>query len=309
MLWRDLVRYVHICLLLGFIAAVGVAAEGVFQYFGSEHSLTDRSGPGQLMLFAIVIPSLLWFSWVVAGVSPLQLGARYLGEPRRVLGGFLLMYGVATLTLAIALLILAALGRAEWSESAWEAISPRTVRRTAVALLVVLVLATVEELIFRAFFLRYLRSNDTLRVTIAAVLGSSLIFSLSHLIALPAPWYDPGKIPLLFGLFMIGVLTGTAYVATGSIACSVGIHCGLLGFKVFFRHTGLVNLTPDGSWWLGGSADLRVGPLSWLVLLAMTAAIILARHWLRRRFWVEDAVCPDREASVAQRMAPARAEA
>jgi hypothetical protein len=90
-------------------------------------------------------------------------------------------------------------------------------------------------------------------------------------------------------------------VVTGSIACSIGIHCGLLGFKVFFRRTDLATLSPDGSWWLGGTSDLRIGPLSWFILLSLTAAIVLCRRWLWERLWVESAVCPDRETTtVAQ---------
>jgi len=170
---------------------------------------------------------------------------------------------------------------------------------TVSALLVVLVLATVEELIFRAFFLRYLRHNDTFRVTVAAIIGSSVIFSLSHLIALSGSWHDPAKIPLLFGLFIIGALAGTTYVVTGSIACSIGIHCGLLGFKVFFRRTDLATLSPDGSWWLGGTSDLRIGPLSWFILLSMTAVIVLCRRWLWERLWVENAMCLDHETTTA----------
>ena len=255
----------------------------------SSYSLADSRGPGEWAFIAIALAAVLLFSRYVARVDSLQFVARYATQWRRTLKGFLLTFGVTMLFAAFGYLVLAALGYVQWSQAAWENLRSDVVEKSAIALLIVLVLASVEETIFRAFLLRYLRYNDTFWVTVGAVVVSSAIFSVSHLVALSHVWHLIGMASLLTGLFLIGLLLGTVYVVTGSLACSIGVHCGLLGFKVVLIRTDVINLASD---WLVND-DIRRAPLAWLVFLAATLAIVLCRRRLHEAFRVETAVCPD----------------
>ena len=263
--------------------------EAVLRLSRSSYSLGDSRGPGEWAFIAIALAAALLFSRYVARVDSLQFVARYVMLWRRTLKGFLLTFGATMLFAAAGYLALAALGYVQWSQAAWENLRSDIVEKSAIARLIVLVLASVEETIFRAFLLRYLRRNDTFWVTVGAVVVSSAIFSVSHLVALIDVWHLIGKASLLTGLFLIGLLLGTVYVVTGSLACSIGVHCGLLGFKVILIRTDVINLVPD---WLVND-DIRRSPLAWLVFLAATLAIVLWRRRLHEAFRVETAVCPD----------------
>ena len=263
--------------------------EAVLRLSRSSYSLGDSRGPGEWAFIAIALAAVLLFSRYVARVDSLQFVARYVMLWRRTLKGFLLTFGATMLFAAAGYLALAALGYVQWSQAAWENLRSDIVEKSAIALLIVLVLASVEETIFRAFLLRYLRYDDSFWVTFGAVVVSSAIFSVSHLVALSHVWHLIGMASLLTGLFLIGLLLGTVYVATGSLACSIGVHCGLLGFKVILIRTDVINLVPD---WLVND-DIRRSPLAWLVFFAATLAIVLCRRRLHEAFRVETAVCPD----------------
>jgi membrane protease YdiL (CAAX protease family) len=288
------VRYRNLIIFIVALGAVAFLVEQGFRFAGLPWSLTDRKGVGEIALFIIAILPMLWFSKAIAGVNPLDFAFAYGREGRRVVRGFLFMFLTGTLFMILAYVVLGLLGELRWSQAAWQNLSMKIAVRTVTALLVVLILATTEELIFRGFVLRYLRSDITPKVTVAAVLASAAIFSLSHVIALQSALNEPDYVPLLFGLFLLGVLLGTAYVVTGSIACSIGIHAALLGSKVFLRRTELVEFSPDGM--LGGTSDLRVGPLSWIVLILAACVLVYFRGWLSERFRVESAAHRDRPA-------------
>jgi membrane protease YdiL (CAAX protease family) len=280
-------RYRNLALLLiGFILAI-VVAEAILRLAGAPISVTDRKGPGEMIVFLIALPMLVWFSVAVGGVNPLTWFGGYLRDWPRMLRGFLTMFLVATATMIVIYLVLGLTGKVQWSEEAWQNLTPKIWWRTVVSLLVVVVLATTEETIFRAFILRYLRWKATLAVTVSALLVSSVIFSLSHLIALLGSVNQPDYLPLLFGLFLFGFLMGTVYLATGSLSCSIGLHAGLLGFKVFLRRTELLIQHES---WLTGGADLRTGPAMWILLLLAALIVFLCRNWLWPRLWIENVV-------------------
>jgi membrane protease YdiL (CAAX protease family) len=272
-----------------FLGVTASAVEAMLRLAQSSYSLADSRGPGQWSFLAMALAAVLLFTWYVARVDPLQFAARYTREWRRSLRGFLLTFCATMLFAAVGYLLLAALGYVEWSQAKWQDLRVDIAEKLAVALLVVLILVLVEELIFRAFLLRYLRYNDSLRVTVAAVIVSSIIFSLSHLIALKNTWQLAGNITLLTGLFIIGLLLATAYVVTGSLACAIGIHSGLLGFKVILIRTHVIHLVPD---WLVAD-DIRRAPLAWLAFLLVALALILWRRRLHEAFSVETAVCSE----------------
>jgi membrane protease YdiL (CAAX protease family) len=282
-------RYFRITLFILFLAAAALVFEAMLRFFHSGYSLADSRGPGEWSFIGMALATMLLFTWYVARVDSLQFVARYAMQWRRTLKGFLLTFGATMLFAVAGYLALAALGYVQWSQAEWENLRVGVAEKIAIALLIVLVLATVEETIFRAFVLRYLRYNDTVWVTVAAVVVSSAIFSVSHLVALIDVWPLISKPPLLTGLFLIGLLLGTTYVVTGSLACSIGVHCGLLGFKVILIRTHVVSLVPDGL----VEDDIRRAPLAWLVFLLVTLAMILWRRRLHQAFWIETAVCPD----------------
>lgn len=273
-------RYKNLFLLMICLTLAGCAVDAALRLFNAPISLTDRSGPGEILVFVIVLPSLLWFAQAVGGVNAFAFLRAYAREWRRILRGFGFTLLLALTAMFVIHVVLAYTGTLAWSQEAWANLTPHVWKRTVTSLLVVLVLATTEELIFRGFVLRYLRWNSSTTVTVAAVLVSSVIFSLSHIIALGSDATGP----LLFGLFCLGVLLGTAYVATGSLACSIGVHAGLLSFKVFLHRTGLVDYLS------GERDDLRMSPSLWMALLLAAILLIVLSKWLRPLFWIETAV-------------------
>jgi len=284
-------RYRNILFLILGIGVVAVLAELGFRTFLPQYSITQRSGPGQITLYAISLVAILWFTASVARISPVAFLAGYGRDWRRVVGGFAVMFLVGMIAMLLLHLSMGAFGTARFNQQAWDTMSAKIWERTAVGMFAVVVLATTEELIFRSFLLRYLRWNDTVGVTVAAVVVSSAIFALLHVIALQSAIRQPDYPTLLLGLFMLGLLLGTIYVATGSVACAIGMHAGLLGFKVIQRKTNLVTYSPD--WFFGirdNGYDLRSGPGIWLSLLVAAGLFVLWRYWLRRRFWIETVV-------------------
>lgn len=291
-------RYRNILFLIIGLGVCGLLVELLLRVSGLPFSLTHRSGPGQVALYLIGLIGILWFARAIAGVNPVAFLLGYLRDWRRTLAGFVIMFLFAFAAMALLHLALAQFGTVRLNQKSWEALTPKILERTAVALLVVVVLAITEEMIFRGFVLRYLRWSAAPGPTIAAVLGSAFIFSSLHTIALQSAVIEPDYLPLLTGLFMLGVLLGTVYVATGSLACCIGVHAGLLGFKVFQRRTDLIVYIPD---WMFGirpdGMDLRVGPAVWLIL-GLTAALFVAfRWWLWPRLWIETAVVADNSQS------------
>jgi len=287
-------RYRNILFLLFGIAVAAALVELAFHLVLPQYSITQRSGPGQLALYGIGMAAILWFTVSVAGINPLAFAAGYVRDWRRVAVGFAVMFSIATVAMVLLHVVMGFVGTARFSQPSWAAMTLDTWERTVVAVLVVVVLATTEEFIFRGFLLRYLRWNNTTAVTVAAVVVSSAIFSLLHVIALQSAIRQPDYAPLLFGLFMFGLLLGTVYVTTGSLACAIGMHAGLLGFKVIQRKTQLISYSPD--WFFGirnNGYDLRSGPGIWLALLAAACIFVAYRHWLRRRLWIETAVAAD----------------
>jgi membrane protease YdiL (CAAX protease family) len=280
-------------LLLGIGAAAGLAELG-FRSFLPQYSITQRSGPGQITLYLIGFAGILLFTQHVARINPVAFLIGYLRDWRRLLVGFGVMFAIAFGAMILMHLVMGLMGSATFNWKNWAQITPKVWERTAVGLLVVVVLATAEEMIFRGFVLRYLRWNDSLAVTLSAIVGSALIFSLLHVIALQSAVREPNYVPLLFGLFLFGLLLGAVYVATGSLACSIGMHAGLLGFKVFQRKTELIVYRQD--WFFGvrnNGYDLREGPAIWLSLLVFACLFLLLRHWLFPRFWIETAFAAD----------------
>ena len=154
-----------------------------------------------------------------------------------------------------------------------------------------ILIAVIEEGFFRAFLLGGLKYELG---TIGAVFVSSAIFAVVHVMRSPARFYltkfDPtaGAVtlvsygerivhaeagPPLFGLFLLGVVLGEAFVISRRVYVSLGLHTGfVLGAKTW-------RLAISGSvpGWLAGAGrvPLIAAPAAWGLSLLILALLPL----------------------------------
>ena len=278
-------RYLYICLFLAFIPLPLVAIEYVFRATGSGLSIFDTRGAGQVTLLASVLLMVIGYIIFVARDSIADYAALYAREWPKALRGFLIMLAVASGLVFFAYLAAGAFGQLQWNADAWEQVTSRTVERTIVALLVVLVLAFTEEMMFRAFLMRYLRWNTSTAVTVGAIVFSSLVFASVHNLHDPMSWFSEDGLRLFVGLFLLAVLLCTVYIVTGSIWCSIAVHLGLLGSKVILRRTEVLDVQTHSG--LISHADIRMTPLAWLIFGGLTLAFYLLRYKINPHFVIE----------------------
>ncbi len=150
----------------------------------------------------------------------------------------------------------------------------------------------IEEGFFRAFLLGGMRSDlgDG-----GALLASSAIYALAHLVRAPAHFYvtgfdataglrnlgasmaqlaDPAiAIPSILGLFLLGLVLGGAFLVTRTVYFSMGLHAGLvigqkLWPKIFIARAALPH-------WLSGYGKLPLisGAAAWALTIAILVMI------------------------------------
>ena len=160
-------------------------------------------------------------------------------------------------------------------------------------LLSAIVIATIEEAFFRGFLLGGLRPDFG---RTGALLLSAAVYSIAHLVRSPSAFYvsgfEPGAglitlahsadqmrhpataIPVMFGLFLLGIVLGEAFLQTGNVYLSAGLHCGfVLGSKLWPKLIAGRNAIPL---WLAG-----VGPVPLIGGAAAWAMAILLFVLLR----------------------------
>jgi len=139
--------------------------------------------------------------------------------------------------------------------------------------------AVFEEIAVRGYIFTVL--DQAWGVTVAVV-GSSIVFSLFHLIKHP-------KMPLIFTInaFIFGILTAQARVMTGTLWASIGLHFGwnlamgpIYGLPCSGRRYdgGLVGCQVDGPEWVTGglySPDAGVLGTGALTITAFALAALL----------------------------------
>jgi membrane protease YdiL (CAAX protease family) len=156
----------------------------------------------------------------------------------------------------------------------------------------------IEEGFFRAFLLGGMRRDFGPRV---ALVASSALYSVVHLVRSPAHYYltgfHPGAglynlaasaaqlghpiiaAPTLVGLFLLGMVLGEAFMATGTVWFSIGLHAGfVLGAKTWplIAHSG----APISRWIAGpGPVPLIAAPAAWAIALLL---LIVLPRLLRR---------------------------
>jgi membrane protease YdiL (CAAX protease family) len=101
-----------------------------------------------------------------------------------------------------------------------------------------------------------------------------------HLFSTFAPFFEPAEIaPGVIGLLLIGMVLSYAYVRTGTLYLSIGLHAGwVISIKTVrvFGDYRAENLT-----WLFGASDPKIvsGVATWVGVIFVGAAI----HWITRK--------------------------
>lgn len=153
-------------------------------------------------------------------------------------------------------------------------------------------IAFIEEAFFRAFLLGGMRNDFGDRI---ALIASAAIYAIAHLVRSPARFYVTGyepaaglvtlthsvdqftnpavAIPTLIGLFLLGIVLGEAYILTGSVYFSIGLHSGfVLGAKMWPK---IILNRAAIPWWIagGGAIPLIGGAAAWVIAIAIFAAL------------------------------------
>ena len=159
-------------------------------------------------------------------------------------------------------------------------------------LLAAVAIAFIEEAFFRAFLLGGMKRDYGDRV---ALIASAAIYSIAHLVRSPARFYVTGyqptaglvtlahsidqftnpaiAIPTLIGLFLLGIVLGEAYILTGSVYFSIGLHCGfVLGSKLWPK---IILNRAAIPWWIagGGAIPLIGGAAAWIIAITIFATL------------------------------------
>jgi membrane protease YdiL (CAAX protease family) len=200
---------------------------------------------------------------------------------RRALRGFV----VAMCAIAALLAVAAAVGGTIGNMGALPELIPKY-------LLSAIAIAFIEEAFFRAIVLGGMRTDFGNRI---ALVASAAIYSLAHLVRSPARFYVTGyqptaglitlahsidqftnptvAIPTLIGLFLLGLVLGEAYILTGSVYLSIGLHGGfVLGAKLWPK---IILNRASIPWWIAGagSTPLIGGAAAWLIAIVVFAML------------------------------------
>lgn len=164
--------------------------------------------------------------------------------------------------------------------------------RVAKYLPAAILIGIIEEAFFRAFLLGGLRPGCGSRI---ALIASSAIYAFAHILRSPAhihlsgfhPWagwqnlalsadrlmHPFMVVPVLIGLFLLGIVLGEAFILSRRVYLSIGLHAGfVLGAKTW----PLVVSHPPPRWLAGpGPVPLIAAPAAWAA--ALLIAVILLR--------------------------------
>jgi membrane protease YdiL (CAAX protease family) len=169
--------------------------------------------------------------------------------------------------------------------------------RCAGALATALTVGLLEEVFFRGIFLKGLM--DDLKPAGALVLANLFYAAVHfvkpgqpytmdvfdpwigfrHLASTFAPFFEPAEFgPGLIGLFLIGLALSYAFIRTGSLYLSIGMHAGWIFSIKTVRVFG--DYTREDLGRLFGSTDPKIvsGIATWIGILIVVAAV----HWITR---------------------------
>jgi membrane protease YdiL (CAAX protease family) len=220
----------------------------------------------------------------------LQLGAllaRGFKHPRKE-SSLRVLRGLAVSFCAIAILFALALTAGGSDAANFGAVASRVPGY----ILSAIAIAIIEEGFFRAFLLGGMRNDFG---NMGALLASSAFYAVAHLVRSPAHFYvtryEPtaglmnlahsmdqlshpaSAIPTLIGLFLLGFVLGKAYLLTGSVYFSIGLHCGfVLGAKLWPKI--IINHATQ-PWWIAGpgAVPLVSAPAAWIIAIVILLAL------------------------------------
>src|SRR5260370_5029633 len=155
-------------------------------------------------------------------------------------------------------------------------------------MLTAIAIAIIEEGFFRAFLVGGMRNDFG---NTGALLASSAFYAVAHLVRSPAHFYvtryEPAAglvtlahsmdqlshpataIPTLIGLFLLGIVLGEAFLLTGSVYFSIGLHCGfVLGAKLWPK---IILNRAAIPWWLAGTGPVPLigGAAAWAIAIVI----------------------------------------
>ncbi len=133
-------------------------------------------------------------------------------------------------------------------------------------LLVSLLVASVEELIFRGVFVQFL--SQDFNVWLTAVI-SSLIFALLHLL-----WERKDTLAQLPGLFLMGMVLFYSVTIEGNIALAIGIHGGWVLAISSLDTLAIYQYNDHVNPWLCGAKGKPLASLAGLMVLIVTGFIL-----------------------------------
>jgi membrane protease YdiL (CAAX protease family) len=232
-------------------------------------------------MMATVLIALLWSARDLKVVELVREGFR---RPGKNLINAVIGLGIALVAIMTLFAVAFAMGDANATPLS------ATLARIPKYFLSAITIAIVEEAFFRAVLLGGMKRDLGRRTTLIA---SSAIYAIAHLVRSPAKFYVTGfepfaglvtlthsldqlmnpavSIPTLIGLFVLGLVLGEAYLLTGTVYLSIGLHAGLvLGAKLFPKLVERASIP----WWLagsGGPAPLVAGPAAWIIALTLLA--------------------------------------
>jgi membrane protease YdiL (CAAX protease family) len=173
----------------------------------------------------------------------------------------------------------------------------RSLSRSFSALLSGVFAGSLEEVFFRGILFKGLLQNGKL---FRAFVLSSLFYSALHFVKPGEAYFVDGVEPLagfrhlfftftpfseplnilpgMFGLFLLGIVLSYAFLRTGNLYLSIGLHAGwIFGLKTV-RVFG--DYTRDDLGWLFGSTDPKIvsGVAAWIGIIS----VLLLVHWFTR---------------------------
>lgn len=234
-------------------------------------------------VMATMLLMLWWWSRELRLVALLRRGfARPLADAGAALRGLI----VAAVVVAVLLALGAAFGaRAEPDAAAALARTPKYVAAA-------IVIAIIEEGFFRAIVLGGM-TEDFGRT--GALVLSAAIYALAHLVRAPDHFFlarfdaaagihnlaaslaqllhPAAMLPVLVGLFLLGLVLGEAFLLTGTVYFSAGLHAGLvIGAKLW--PYGDASTAGPPHWIVGyGRPALISGAAAWVMALAILALL------------------------------------
>ncbi len=138
--------------------------------------------------------------------------------------------------------------------------------------------AIVEEYVFRGFVFNLLRRAFPL---VFSVIVSSMIFSYVHCFGEPTLWHS--DFLKAIALFILGCMLCTAYVYKNSLFLPIGLHAGLVTFRLLTRKTNLFSYVEE-TLLFGSNNDPRTGIMTWTLFLLLLVYFLWKVHKSAKRF-------------------------